>query len=551
MATNVPLGQSPPFLKYEGNKNMRITFLCICQVLYLTLGAIFYSFPMWLNQIIAEVVPLSRFSITFLGGIVYTSLGIVGALLLVFNSLLKEENGGRFKIVFLSFLGSAFTGGGWLILYLLHITGDGQHTLFHNAVVVGFAMSCLAFGCGIFFMWLLGICLSLIHEEWQFIYVASTNALFSLGAMTALGMKLHMGATVWMFVMLCYTLVVLLVLFVFIVMLHDRVWVHLPPPTAQQQPEQENAPDGIPPPQQEAVAVAEVALSANPVHQALDGVKDLLLWRRSSSDLTLQQQQSGPASVCDVTSIQFYFMLLSQMTIAALATTFMSNLGNIISSHDSVNDDGDDEDDGESRAQVIVLIWSSLGQTIGRTLVALVQFGVSKYTKEEPDAVGENTAASLLANEHLAEQRERETGGMLAAQERSDNANWQSKIRNRSLPTLTCFIAALFFCGLFFLRFFPKELSFTLSSSIISGGYGMMWCVSTSYPQFLLPYDFGTILAVFQVFGAIGTLLSTLSVSFFCQSNDSVFTVLFVGAAISMVIPLLLLWSRLCTEVTV
>jgi hypothetical protein len=58
---------------------------------YFVEGGCYYSFPMWLNNILPEFVSLSREEITFLGGLTYIALGAVGALLLWHSSLNWER----------------------------------------------------------------------------------------------------------------------------------------------------------------------------------------------------------------------------------------------------------------------------------------------------------------------------------------------------------------------------------------------------------------------------------------------------------------------------
>jgi hypothetical protein len=55
------------YLKYKEHKIVRGLYIMMSQLLYFTLGAGYYSFPMWLNQIITKHVDITRETQSILG----------------------------------------------------------------------------------------------------------------------------------------------------------------------------------------------------------------------------------------------------------------------------------------------------------------------------------------------------------------------------------------------------------------------------------------------------------------------------------------------------
>eukprot|EP01034_Spumella_vulgaris_P022467 gene22467-28594_t len=74
---------------------------------------------------------------------------------------------------------------------------------------------------------------------------------------------------------------------------------------------------------------------------------------------------------CQVRSSQFYWLIFSFTAVTTLACCFMANLGPLLSA------ESDSEDD--FRAQLIVLIWASVGQTTARIMIPIVAHTIGNY----------------------------------------------------------------------------------------------------------------------------------------------------------------------------
>jgi len=125
---SVPLGQSDfnkasheaskselsrsPYLKYPEHQFMRTCLIGLALTLFFTLGGGYYSFPMWLNIILAKHVDLSRGDMALLGGTTYVSLGVCG----IFVMWLTSQNFFKARIhefKVLSAVGALFVMGAY------------------------------------------------------------------------------------------------------------------------------------------------------------------------------------------------------------------------------------------------------------------------------------------------------------------------------------------------------------------------------------------------------------------------------------------------------
>lgn len=493
------------FFKYEGDQVLRGAFLLVAQLLFATIGAGYYTFPIYLNQVIADHVSLSESELSILGATSYISLGTFAFVYLLFNKLRLSRHD-SFRI--LTLFGLACVVLVWCVFYWL-VTSE-RSAGGHSFGTVLAMMFLIGQGCGVFYMVWFSELLQLVSDKKQFVYIATSNVAFVFLAMLAAVAKLHMGQTAWMRMLFLGNVIVPTASVAFVFAFQRRIFARPPPPPA-------------------GCAGAEMASSADTVQVLVD----LLLGRRKMTAALLLQDP-----LCDVSSRQFLLIIAAYLLVLAMSTTFMANLGNMAANSDS-EDDGND-DGSSDRDEVTVIVWSCAGQIAGRSLVPLVTYAFDKAMLQRellPVEAEEGIEVHILPAD--ADKPSRVI---------DKEAVRLSRVRNRTTLWLTMAIAVLFIVSLLTLQALPHLMSFLAASTTISVGYGMMWCVTSGYPLFLGRYDYGIVLAFFQGLGSFGTLIFATLVTALNLNNAGLFTALLIAAVLTLLVTLLAYLDRLSTE---
>lgn len=190
----------------------------------------------------------------------------------------------------------------------------------------------------------------------------------------------------------------------------------------------------------------------------------------------------------------------------------MANLGPLTSN--------DSDTDGSERQQVFVLVLSTVGQCIGRSLVPVITYFINRRYDEI--------------------QSTKQSGPLAQAMR-------QSRLLTRTTLLFTLGIGMIFTVGLLFVKFVPG-VPFEVESTVISVGYGAMWCVTSSYPSFLHNQDQSFVLSFQQVLGALSTLVCVLIVSVLRFGNTETFTFLLVLSIATVLAAALAFFDRLRAE---
>jgi hypothetical protein len=475
---NKNLTPAGSFLKYKEHSFLRSGFILFSQLVFFMLGASFLSFPMWLNQIVVQHVNLSREDLSLLGGTTYISQSVCGFLIMLFLMLKLTR---KAQFMYLTVAGDIILSLSWIILNRLQFSASGAPT---DYWAVFYCMVGLGLSVGIYFFMWTGHILPLIHADKQYLFTSSSNIIFAFGATVSMSMKLTMSDDAWMIMMLVAILTVLNVAQLWIFLKYDQLFV--------------------------VDAAEDASAASHSSSQAITKqfIVDSLLWRRnlSRSELFL--------NVSDVSSWQFYWMLFVFVAIIGVATTFMANLGPLLSS--------DAETDGSRRDQIIVLIVSTGGQLFGRTSVPIITHFMDKHMK------------SIQAAKQSSPARD---------------AARLSLHRNRTTLSFTLFIGLLFVGSLIMLKFIPK-FPFIVASPLISCGYGMMWCVMITFPAFFPALDFALLYCFMQFMSIFGTLALTLVVALMHLDNTETFVTLMVASLVTVAATVILMLSRFSSEPT-
>lgn len=479
------------------------------QALFCVLGSGYYSFPMWLNQILVDHVDLSRSELSLLGGVVYICMGLCGALILRAKSYGMSA---KTEFFFLTAICTVFVTLSWtILLWLVTAPRDSAHHF--GMVLLAFCM--LGLGIGLFWMVWFGKILELVKPAWAAFFMNLTSAIFTTAATTALALKFATNDTEWILVIFFANLGVVLPLVAFVCLRYDTLYPdkgseYAPLIQAPAGGKRDSRGDrGLDSDEEHTDMEASGA-----THRASDSgpsptmklLGDLVYWRRNT--LTREQLMMDD---CDMTSLQFYLLAVTVILITGLGTTFMANLGPLTSN---------DSDTDSDRAQLLVMVWASAGQTLGRMLVPVIVHIVETHMSLD---------ATLRSEKAQAVQR--------------------ARINNRTTLGLSVVVAVIFAVGVICITFMP-HVSFITASTVLSVGYGMMWTINCNYPIFLSSCDFTTILALSQMLGALGTLIFTLVVSLFELGNAATFSVLLVLSLATLGVTCALLVNRLATEPT-
>lgn len=178
-------------------------------------------------------------------------------------------------------------------------------------------------------------------------------------------------------------------------------------------------------------------------------------------------------------------------------------------------------------AELIVLIWASVGQTIARIMIPYVARHVGIYITQR-------------------------THQKHSDLESSDNARLdlliQLKISNATTLPLTFLIGLIFFVFLLALTF-SHNIAFIVASTIISGAYGSMWVVTNTFPLFFPKYDYSVLLSCFQLCGLTCMVIFIGVTSFIFElDNEGMFVALLVVSVVTMVVTGAAMVDRFLTE---
>uniref|UniRef100_A0A7S3LZL8 Uncharacterized protein n=1 Tax=Spumella elongata TaxID=89044 RepID=A0A7S3LZL8_9STRA len=437
---------------------------------------------MWLNQIITKHVDLSRGELSLLGGVPYVSLGLCGIFVMWFSTQrFFKKRIVEFKIFSLcglAFVTLSFATLNWLLW-------SDESSPGHNVVLVGACMAIYGFGVGIFYMVWFGPVLGIINPTWHFLYIAISNVMFSSGATFSLSLKLILDDKTWMLSLLLLQAAMLIQLITFAFWNHKTVF----------QPEVEQPP-----------SVSADIKHNSQVVKTRQFLRDLFFFRRNFSSAQLLQE------VCDLTSKQFYLLCIAHMLVNGTSTTFMANLGPLISN--------DSDTDGSDRDQLVVLILSTVGQCFGRALVPVITYYVVHHLEPVPESQ-KNIAKVVSLRE--------------------------SRLLNRTTLPFTLAIGIIFTVSLLCVQLVP-HVQFVAASTFFSMGYGAMWCVTSSFPSFFTGQDFSFVMSFQQVLGSLSTLVCVVIVAASQFDNTETFFALLVMSIATMVAATLLLTARLSAE---
>jgi hypothetical protein len=465
---NTPNRDPNSILQWNEHKSARGIFLVLSQLLFFVLGAGFYTFPMWLNFILPEHISLSRSTLTLLGAAPFIGLlGISGILVLWFNSLKFNKT---FEFLALTGVGVLCTVLTWVILAVL-VMDTPEDSNYQNTTLTAFVLILTGNAVGVFFTVWLGKLFPLIKPEHQFVFSTLTNMSFAMGSIVSLSAKLALTVNEWITFMLVLQVTAVILAFAFVVIKSDEILINS---------------DELP-----RTDVSTKTL-----------ILELLHWKRQFNTEKLSTLD------CQVRSSQFYLIILCFALSCGLATTFMANLGPLLLGEEEGNDD--DGDDGDFRSDLIVLIWSSVGQTIARIILPVVALRISVYL----------TASGAS----------------------------QMSIRNKTTLWFTFVIGLVFFVCLLALRI-NDNIPFIVASTIVSGAYGSMWVINNTFPLFFPKYNFSVLLSFFQFFGMFTMILLIIIISALEMTNNQVFVLLFIIAVATMLVTGATIVDRTMTEV--
>jgi len=191
-------------------------------------------------------------------------------------------------------------------------------------------------------------------------------------------------------------------------------------------------------------------------------------------------------------------------------------------------DDGSNDDDNvHFDAELIVLIWASVGQTIARIMIPYVARHVGVFI------------TNRMHQKHLdLDPNDVSKLDLLI----------QLKISNATTLPLTFLIGLIFFVFLLALTF-SHSIAFIVASTIISGAYGSMWVVTNTFPLFFPKYDYSVLLSCFQLCGLTGMVIFIGLTSFvFELNNEGMFVALLVVSVVTMVVTAAAMVDRFLTE---
>jgi hypothetical protein len=290
--------------------------------------------------------------------------------------------------------------------------------------LVALYLLCLGTAVGIYFSAWLGKIFVLLNKQHHLPYSALTNLSFACTSIGSLYLKKYCSGKIWVTIMLIVQCIsVLIALFVAYNAKTIAAISPAPPETAVK--DDYDTVDSSTS-QSTSKILSTLFLFKNRGEAALRG--------------SLLSRQSPQMS-----STFFYLLLFCSAIFCSLATTFMANIGPLVS---EVNDNLSDNE------QIDIYVWSSIGQTIARVFWMLLLLYLSKQT-----------------------------------------------INYKQLQTWTTLWATLFIGILFFiftLALYNSHMPFIFASSVVSGAYGSMWVLNNAFPHFLPECNFAVVYQYFR-----------------------------------------------------
>ena len=415
--TKGEINRDTGYLQFERNPQLRMIFLTLAKMLYFVVGAGYYTFPVWLNQIISEHVTLSRSFLSILGGSIYISLGLFGGILVLIKRLGMSRHT-EFRVV--TTIASLFTIIPWLILYQFgcgHVTG----TVGYNLYILEICLVAMALADGVFYMVWFNEVLILIRSRWHFLVIAFCSVAFAGGALAAYCLKLFVGNDLWIQIV-AFTTIGYIITVVSFTFYYQYDIFYMETPVTGTNTDTNN----VDKTKQETTATVSVSTTTM--------LYDLFAFNRIMSVHELQNDEW-----CDVSSAQFYLLILLHTVLYAMGTTFMANVGIIIASDGSSSEGTDDLSDHD---QLIILIYATIGQIIGRIVVPIISYIVDLYVPKYDEG-------TVSAYNHDEKRKKYELHVR------------QLRVTNRSVLFVSLVIGILFMCSLLIFRYTDNKLSFT------------------------------------------------------------------------------------------
>jgi hypothetical protein len=333
-----------------------------CCSLYFHIGAGYYSFPMWLNQILTNRVDMSRSELSLFGGTTYVSLGLCGTVLLWFSSFKLEE---LIEFKTLSAFGLVIMSLAWVILVWLVRTSDDVSD---DVGLVGLAMVFIGLAAGTFYILWFGQVLKIVKLQWIFLYNNTTSMVFTAGATFYLTLKLFMKSRDWMLMVAIAQLAVLYTVVAWVFWKPELIFERKRPALHT------NSDDS----DEQLVDHTNDNAASSSNTSTLQMLLDLFFWRH----------KTGSNEQHDVSCRQFYLIVGCYTSVMAVSTSFMANLGPLTSNNDTTSD--------SSRAELLVMIYVAAGQTFGRFLVSVIMHAVNEYLEKRQISA---TAAMRMKND--------------------------------------------------------------------------------------------------------------------------------------------------------
>jgi hypothetical protein len=184
-----------------------------------------------------------------------------------------------------------------------------------------------------------------------------------------------------------------------------------------------------------------------------------------------------------------------------------------------------EDDDSSLHEQTVILLWCSVSQTLARFALSCALYGINIFVTGRVKARHENIPCSP------------ESLGVLI----------QLKVVNASALPLTFLIALVFFAFLLALKL-GGSVSFVVATATMSGAYGGMWVVTTTFPLLFPHYDFGVMLSMFQLCGILALVVFTVIADACKLGNGGIFAALLATACVTLAATVAAMVDRKLTE---
>jgi hypothetical protein len=327
------------FFASSKNVFVRTIFACIGFTAFILTGASCYAFPLLLTQILPGSVHISESQTSFLGGLIYISLGVSGATILVGK---KADLLPLTEFITWTVTASVCTVLPWVLFHWLVTTPESSGG--HNVAVVALALVMQGFAAGIFSnVW--GMHLIMLYKPKYISFaLVAINMSLPLGAVLFLLAKYDLGVEEWVLLQLIVQGSFFALLLIFSVAYCRDILDY---------PEQGSAVNGPAPPSTMAM------------------VADLLFGK--SKERLLEDAVGASRSalgVVDITSFQFYLVGITYFLFNSVGSAFMANIGPL-TAHE------DDSSAGE-KEQLGIFVAAMVGQLLGRAVMPFIYAVVEK-----------------------------------------------------------------------------------------------------------------------------------------------------------------------------